>query len=137
VKDGILCSCHATMIMIPLHDQSTVVAITYSMVQDIIWKADSHSACQKISFLYGTRRFITVFTKARQWTLSRASRIQFFHCLGRVKGSVQVRGALKHFVVIIFLRWGVVRPTPNPQAGGPPFISCPRLLFRYIRSSPP
>jgi len=28
--------------------------------------ADSHSACQTIScFLYGTRRFITVFTRAR------------------------------------------------------------------------
>jgi len=36
-----------------------------------------HSACQKISwFLYGTRRFITVFTKARQWTISWASWIQ-------------------------------------------------------------
>jgi hypothetical protein len=33
---------------------------------------------KKISyFLYGTRRFITVFTKARYWTLSRASQIQF------------------------------------------------------------
>jgi hypothetical protein len=50
----------------------------YSMVQDIIWKADCHSACQKLScFLYGTRRFITVFTKAHHWTLSRDSRILF------------------------------------------------------------
>jgi hypothetical protein len=53
-------------------------SLTHSMVQDIIWKADSHSACQKIScFLYGTRRFITVFTKCHHWTLSWASRIQF------------------------------------------------------------
>jgi hypothetical protein len=45
--------------------------LTYSMVQDIILNADCHSAYQKIScFLYGTQRFITVFTKARQWTLS-------------------------------------------------------------------
>jgi hypothetical protein len=44
--------------------------LTYSMVQNIILKADSQSACQKIScFLYGTRRFITMFTKARHWTL--------------------------------------------------------------------
>jgi len=27
--------------------------------------------------LYGTRRFITVFTKVRNWTLSRTSRIHF------------------------------------------------------------
>jgi hypothetical protein len=29
------------------------------MVQDIIWSADSNLACQKISFLYGTRSFVT------------------------------------------------------------------------------
>jgi hypothetical protein len=53
-------------------------SLTHFMVQDIIWKSDNHSACQKISsFLYETRRFITVFTKARRWTLPWASRIQF------------------------------------------------------------
>jgi hypothetical protein len=52
--------------------------LTHSMVQDILWKADNHSACQTVVFfLYGTRRFITVSTKARHWTLSWASRIQF------------------------------------------------------------
>jgi hypothetical protein len=38
---------------------------------------------------------------------------------------------------LIFLRWGVVSPTPNPQAGGPPLVGCPRLLIQYIRSYPP
>jgi len=39
--------------------------LTYFMVQDILWKAESHSASQTISsFLYGIRRFITMFTKA-------------------------------------------------------------------------
>jgi len=33
-----------------------------------------------------------------------------------------------------FLRWGVVNPTPNPQAGGPLLVGCPRLLIQYIRS---
>jgi hypothetical protein len=47
-------------------------------MQDIIWKDDSHSACQKITcFLYRTREFITVLTKARHWTLFWASRRQF------------------------------------------------------------
>jgi len=46
-------------------------SLTHSMVRDIIWKPDSHSACQTIAyFLYGARRFITVLTKARHWTLS-------------------------------------------------------------------
>ena len=29
--------------------------------------------------------------------------------------------------MINFLRWGVVRPSPNPQAGGPSLVGCPRL----------
>jgi len=53
-------------------------SLTHSMVQNIIWKADCHSAYQKIScVLYGTWSFITVLTKACHWTLSWASWIQF------------------------------------------------------------
>jgi hypothetical protein len=40
----------------------------------------------------GTRRFITVFTKARHWIL--------FPLLRSCQKSIQVRGALKHFVTI-------------------------------------
>jgi hypothetical protein len=39
--------------------------------------------------------------------------------------------------VFLFLRWGVVSPPPNPQAGGPSLVGCPRLLIQYIRSYPP
>jgi hypothetical protein len=35
------------------------------------------------------------------------------------------------------LRGRVVSPPPNPQAGGPPTVSCLRLLIQYIRSYPP
>jgi hypothetical protein len=38
---------------------------------------------------------------------------------------------------LIFSRRGVVSPTPNPQAGGPPLVCCPRLFIKYIRSYPP
>jgi hypothetical protein len=52
--------------------------LTHSMVQGILWKVHSYSACQIIAcFHYGTRRFITVFTKARHCPLSWASWIQF------------------------------------------------------------
>jgi len=52
--------------------------LAYSMVQDILWKADSYLACHTIAcFLYGIRRFITVLIKAYHWTLSWVSRIQF------------------------------------------------------------
>jgi hypothetical protein len=32
---------------------------------------------------------------------------------------------------------GLLAPPPNPQAGGPPPVGCPRLLIQYIRSYPP
>jgi hypothetical protein len=35
-----------------------------------------------------------------------------------------------------FLRLRVVSPTPNNQAGGPPFVGCPRLLILYVCSYP-
>ena len=37
----------------------------------------------------------------------------------------------------MFLRWGVVSISPNPQVGGPLLVGCPRLLIQYIRSYPP
>ena len=38
---------------------------------------------------------------------------------------------------IFFLQGGVVSSSPNPQAGGPPLVGCPRLLIQLIRSYPP
>ena len=35
------------------------------------------------------------------------------------------------------LQGGVVSTPPNPQAGGPPLVGCPRLLIQFIRSYPP
>ena len=31
-------------------------------------------------------------------------------------------------------RWGLVSISPNPQAGGPLLVGCPRMLIQYIRS---
>jgi hypothetical protein len=58
--------------------KSHTYLLTYFLVQDILWKTVSRSACQRVAcFLYGIRSFIIVLTKARHWTLSWASRIQF------------------------------------------------------------
>jgi hypothetical protein len=55
-----------------------IYLLAHSMVQDILWKTDSHSACQTIAcFLYGTRRFIDVLTKARHWILSWANTLRW------------------------------------------------------------
>jgi hypothetical protein len=60
--------------------------------------------------------------------------ISVFFSLGRLsKEPVQARGFLLSFATnIFFLQWGVVSPTLNPHAGGPPLVSCPRLLIPYI-----
>jgi hypothetical protein len=39
--------------------------------------------------------------------------------------------------VVKFSRWGVVSTSPNPQAGGPPLVGCPRLLSQCIRGHSP
>jgi len=41
------------------------------------------------------------------------------------------------FLTMFFLEGGVVSTSPNPQAGGPPLVGCPRLLIQFIRSYPP
>ena len=45
--------------------------------------------------------------------------------------------AHEHFITEFFSRGGVVSASPNPQAGGPPLVGCPRPLFQFIRSYPP
>jgi hypothetical protein len=44
---------------------------------------------------------------------------------------------LQVFLNMNVLQGGVVSTSPNPQAGGPPPVGCPRLLIRFIRSYPP
>jgi hypothetical protein len=58
--------------------------------------------------------------------------ISLFHYLVRTKRSVQVRGLYERFVTWYVFRWWNVSTSPNPQAGGPPLVSCPRLLIQYI-----
>jgi len=41
-----------------------------SMGQSSSWEANSTLVCQEISRVFGTRRFITVFTRIRHWSLS-------------------------------------------------------------------
>ena len=43
----------------------------------------------------------------------------------------------EYFLTVFFLWGGVVSTSPNPQAGGPPLVGCPRLLIHYIRIYPP
>ena len=41
---------------------------------------------------------------------------------------------MKWFVEMFsFYGENVISTSPNPQAGGPPLVGCPRLLIQYIR----
>jgi len=64
---------------------------------------------KKVSDFYGTRRFITVITRA-----------------------LQFRGPVLHFVTSCFLTVVVVSSSHNPHpppAGRPPLVGCPRPLI--------
>jgi hypothetical protein len=76
------------------------------------------AASQEIPRIYGIRKFLTVPTSARHYVS---------------------RGSISTWVIfnIRFLRRGVVSTSPNPQAGGPPLVGCPRLLIQFIHSYPP
>jgi hypothetical protein len=47
------------------------------MEQSPPWESNNHTARQEIHAIYGTRRFITVFTRAHHWSVSWARFIQY------------------------------------------------------------
>jgi len=54
-----------------LHLFKTRIHIISYIMRDILLKVVSYSACQRIDFLlYWIWKFITMFTKTHQWTVS-------------------------------------------------------------------
>jgi hypothetical protein len=51
--------------------------------------------------------------------------------------SPEEASCMRVFLNVNLLQAGVVSTLPNPQAGGPHFVGCPRLLIQFIRSYPP
>jgi hypothetical protein len=80
------------------------------------------SSSKNIPLSYGTRSFITVFTKARHWTLSWASYTRHFETFRNNKKIFTVRGC---------------RPHSQPPSWRTTPVGCPRLIIQYIRSYPP
>ena len=86
------------------------VSVTYVLTpwsRVLLKKLIVSQPVKKFPAFYGSRRFITVFYSV---TLSQDD---------------------------TFLQIRVVSTSPNPQAGGPPLVGCPRLLIQHIRSYPP
>ena len=55
----------------------------------------------------------------------------------RIVLSPEEASCLHVFLNMNVVQGGVVSTSPNPQAGGPPLVGCPRLLIQFIRSYPP
>jgi hypothetical protein len=54
-----------------------------------------------------------------------------FYGTRRLPCSKELRPCVTFSKKLFFLWSGVISPLPNPQAVGPPFVSCPRLLVLY------
>jgi hypothetical protein len=60
----------------------------------------------------------------------------FLHCLGRAKESIQVRGALKHFVTIKkFYGEGLSVPRPTTKLEGNPLLAVRDCLFNIFAAT--
>jgi hypothetical protein len=115
---------------------------------------------KKFPAFHGIPRFITALTSVRQLSLSWASPIQSIypnptswrsvlilstHLRQGLPSRLFPSGFLTPeqasrmwvFRNISVLQGGFVSTSPNPQAGGPPLVGCPRLLIQFIRSYPP
>ena len=83
---------------------------------------------------YETRSFITSLRIVHHLSLSRSS--SFLSLYQSVSPGLRLSMWTFHNK-IHFYSWWVVSTSPNPQAGWPPHVDCPRLLFQYIRNYPP
>jgi hypothetical protein len=117
-------------------------SLTHSMVQEIIWKADYHSACQKYpASLWNPKVHHHVQNSPPpDPILSQLNPVRPIHPylpkvqLQRISPGPRRFETFRNNKKI--LRWGIVGLKPKPQAGGPPLAGCPRLVIQYIRSYP-
>jgi hypothetical protein len=72
--------------------------------------------------------FVSILPPAQYWVRSTDPGL---FCLQRKHLNLWV------ILNMCFLRRGVVSTSPNPQAGGPPLVGCPRLLIQFLCSYPP
>jgi hypothetical protein len=112
----------------------------------ILYVYDTQQGCLT-SKLFGNRKFNSMFTRSRHWSLSQARLIQSTPSLRASLRPVQVLNHITYTPPKIigprYVRLGIIMlsswfsgPRPNSQAC-PPFVDCLLLLIQYIRSYSP
>jgi hypothetical protein len=109
--------------------------LTYFMVQDIILKANCHSACQRISYFVMEPSLPCSQKSATGPYPAPAKSSSLFSSCERISPGPRRFETLRNRKN--FYGEGLLAPMPNPQAGGPLLVRCPRLLIRYICSYTP
>jgi len=103
---------------------------------------------KKFPAFHGTQRFITALKSVRSLYAARC--FPYKHSplpppgdpsggvvYLRIVLSPEESPRMWVFLNMNVLQGGVVSASPNPKAGGPPLVGCPRLLIQFIRSCPP
>ena len=112
------------------------------MVQSNLWAANWFAASQEISRISRNPK-VHYRTHKRPPTVSILGQpipvhIPTSHLLeihpNIIHPSPEQASRMWVFLNISVLQGGVVSTSPNPQAGGPPLVGCPRLLIQFIRS---
>jgi hypothetical protein len=99
--------------LVSVSHQKFVSLVSYSLTpwsRVLLEKLTGFAASQGIPRIYGTRKFITVLASATS--------------------------PCEYYLTWVFTG-RIVSTSPNPQAGGPPLVGCPRLLIQFIRSYHP
>jgi hypothetical protein len=99
--------------------------------QSIIHQSPCHSTPQ--AYRYRIRRVVQSPQKRNQSNTTAIRKVTSGELIKMRKMKLLYTTNL---VTNLFLRWGVVSPTPNSQAKGSPPIGCPGLLIQCIRSYP-
>jgi hypothetical protein len=135
--------------------------LTYSWSWALLEEKPNLQLLKNFPAFCGTQRFITVFTRAFNWSLSWARSIQsipsypislrsiwimstFFSLCRLSKESVQVRGFLRIFVTSLFFYGELLTPRPTPKLEDHPLAAVCDCLFNIFaaflhtwRASPP
>ena len=117
----------STTLCVCKHMEGTFAMQTFTCVDDSDKKLRLMYICPCI-VVYAWRRKPT----RRYWMVYCT-----YDLLNMFRALIRPSSRMWMFRNIGVLQWRVVSTSPNPQAGGPPLVGCPRLLIQFVRNYPP